>query len=140
MTHNNRSEISLDTGYLPCGFAYISRHRHHTVFQVFTLADIEHFGLLSPPCTFPGIQIIRHSEYRFFCTFFYCRLLSLWVTSAVTSNPHFSGIWLDPFYLLPVRRLQVWSEISDLRNFWFHAMCSCTEQHFTYQIRWEKWW
>jgi len=66
MTNNNRSEISLDTGNLPCGFAYISRHSHHTLFQVLTLADIVHFGLLSPPCTFPGIQIMRHSEYRFF--------------------------------------------------------------------------
>jgi len=28
-----------------------------------------HFGLLSPPCTFPGIQIIRHSAYRFFLHF-----------------------------------------------------------------------
>jgi len=50
-----------DTGYLPCGFAYISRHSHHTPFKVFSLAAIVHFGLLSPPCTFPGIQIIRHS-------------------------------------------------------------------------------
>jgi len=33
---------------------------------VFSLAAIVHFGLLSPPCTFPGIQIIRHSAYRFF--------------------------------------------------------------------------
>jgi len=56
---------------------------------VFSLAAIVHFGLLSPPCTFPGIQIIRHSAYRFFCTFFDCRLPSLWVTSVVTSSPHF---------------------------------------------------
>jgi len=54
-----------------------------------TLADIVHFALLSPPCTFPGFQIIRHSEHRFFCTFFDCRLPSLWVTSALTSSPHF---------------------------------------------------
>ena len=26
------------------------------------------------------------------------------------------------------------------RNFWLHAMCTCTEQHSTYQIRWENWW
>jgi len=26
MTNNNMWEISLDTGYLPCGFAHISRH------------------------------------------------------------------------------------------------------------------
>jgi len=32
------------------------------------------------------------------------------------------------------------SEISDLRNFWFHAMCACTEQQATYQIHWENWW
>jgi len=89
MTNNNRSEISLDTCYLPCGFAYISLHSHHTLFQVLTLADIVHFGLLSPPCTFPGIQNIRNSEYRFFYTFFDCRLPSLWFTSAVTSSPHF---------------------------------------------------
>ena len=66
MTNNNRSEISLEISYLPCGFAYINRHSHQTLFQELTLADIVHFGLLSPPCTFPGIQIIRHSEYRFF--------------------------------------------------------------------------
>jgi len=53
---------------------------------VFILAAIVHFGLLSPPCTFPGIQIIRHSAYRFFCTYY--RLPSLWVTSAVSSSPH----------------------------------------------------
>ena len=58
-----------------------------------------------PPRTFPDIQIIRHSAYRFFCTFFDCRLPSLWVTSAVTSSPHFSGILPDPFYLLTARRL-----------------------------------
>jgi len=66
MTNNNRSEISLNTGYLPCGFAYISRHSQHTLFHVLTLADIVHVGLLPPTCTFPGIQIIRHSEHRFF--------------------------------------------------------------------------
>ena len=54
-----------DTGYLPCGFAYISRHSHHTLFEVFSLASIVHFGLLSPPCTFPGILYILHSKYRF---------------------------------------------------------------------------
>jgi len=32
------------------------------------------------------------------------------------------------------------SEISDLRNFWLHAMCACTEWYSTYQIRWENWW
>ena len=26
------------------------------------------------------------------------------------------------------------------RNFWLHALCACTEQHSTYQIRWENWW
>ena len=26
------------------------------------------------------------------------------------------------------------------RNFWLHAICACTEQHSTYQIRWENWW
>jgi len=31
-------------------------------------------------------------------------------------------------------------EISDLWNFWLHAICACTEQHSTYQIRWENWW
>jgi len=91
LTNNNRSEISLDTGYLPCGFAYISRHSHHILFQVFGLADIVHFGLLSPPCTFPGILITRHCISFFLCTFFNCRrrLPSLWVTSAVTSSRHF---------------------------------------------------
>jgi len=32
------------------------------------------------------------------------------------------------------------SEISDLRNFWLHAMCGCTGWYSTYQIRWENWW
>jgi len=31
-------------------------------------------------------------------------------------------------------------EISDLRNFWLHATCACTEQYSTYQIRLESWW
>jgi len=26
------------------------------------------------------------------------------------------------------------------RNFWLHAICACTEQNSTYQIRWENWW
>jgi len=26
------------------------------------------------------------------------------------------------------------------RNFWLHAMCACTQQHSTYQIRWDNWW
>jgi len=26
------------------------------------------------------------------------------------------------------------------RNFWLHAICACTEQHYTYKIRWENWW
>jgi len=26
------------------------------------------------------------------------------------------------------------------RNFWLYAICACTEQHSTYQIRWENWW
>jgi len=34
--------------------------------QVFSLADIVHFGLPSPPCTFPGIQITQHSAFLFF--------------------------------------------------------------------------
>jgi len=32
------------------------------------------------------------------------------------------------------------SEISHLRNFWLHALCTCTEWYPTYQIRWENWW
>jgi len=48
---------------LPC--TYISQLSQHALFQVFSLADIVHFGLLSPPCTFPGIQITLHSAYRF---------------------------------------------------------------------------
>jgi len=32
------------------------------------------------------------------------------------------------------------SEIFDLGNFWLHTICACTEQHSTYQIRWENWW
>jgi len=40
------------------------------------------------------MQVSRHSNQTtlcisFFCTFFDCRLHSLWVTSAVTSSPHF---------------------------------------------------
>jgi len=26
------------------------------------------------------------------------------------------------------------------RNFWLHAMCACTVQYSTYEIRWENWW
>jgi len=28
----------------------------------------------------------------------------------------------------------------NLRNFWLHAICACTERHSINQIRWEKWW
>jgi len=105
MTNNNRSEISLDTSYLPCGFAYISRHSQQTLFQVLTLADIVHFGLLSPPCTFPGIQIIRHSAYRFFPLF----STASYLLSGLRQPSHpahiFSGILPDLFYLLLARRL-----------------------------------
>jgi len=89
-----------DTGYLPCGFAYISRHSHHTLFEVFSLASIVHFGLLSPPCTFPGILIIRHSKYRFFAL----SSTAGYLLSGLHQLPHpaliFSGIFPDPFYLL----------------------------------------
>jgi len=37
-----------------------------------------------------------------------------------------------PKFLNPVS-----SEISDLRNFWLHTICACTESYSTYQIRWE---
>jgi len=35
---------------------------------------------------------------------------------------------------------RVSSEISDLRNFWLHAMCACTEWYSTYEIHWENRW
>jgi len=105
MTNNNRPEISLDTGYLPCGFAYISRNSHHTLFHVLTLADIVHFGLLSPPCTFPGIQIIRHSEYRFFALSSTAGYLLFGLRQPSHLARIFSGILLDLFYFLPARRL-----------------------------------
>jgi len=72
---------------------------------VFSLAAIVHFGLLSPPCTFPGIQIIRHSAYHFFAL---CSTAS-YLLSGLRQPSHpariFSGILPDPFYLLPARRL-----------------------------------
>jgi len=86
----------------PCGFAYISRHSHHTLFQVLTLADIVHFALLSPPCTFPGFQIIRHSEHRFLALSSTARYLLYGLRQPLHDPARiFSGILLDPFYLLP---------------------------------------
>ena len=34
----------------------------------------------------------------------------------------------------------VLSEISDLQNFWLHAMYACTEEYFAYDICCENWW
>jgi len=31
------------------------------------------------------------------------------------------------------------NKISDLRNFWLHVMCVCTEWYSTYHICWENW-
>jgi len=64
-----------------------------------------HFGLLSPPCTFPGIQINDTLHIVFFCTFFNCRLPSSGLRQPSHPACIFSGIFLDPFYLLPDRRL-----------------------------------
>jgi len=106
MTNNNRSEISLDTSYLPCGFAYISRHSHQTLFQVLTLADIVHCWLLSPPCTFSGIQIIRHSAYRFL---HFLRLLAAFSLGDVSRHiqPTFLAVicWIRFIYCWLARRL-----------------------------------
>ena len=66
-----------------------------------TLADIVHFGLLSPPCTFPGIQIIRHSEYRCFALSSTAGYLLSGLRQPAHPARIFSGILLDPFYLLP---------------------------------------
>jgi len=64
-----------------------------------------HFGLLSPPCTFPGIQIIWRSAYRFFAL----SSTAGYLLSGLRQPSHpariFSGILPDPFYLLPARRL-----------------------------------
>ena len=64
-----------------------------------------HFELLSPPCTFPGIQIIRHSA----CRFFALSSTAGYLLSGLRQPSHpariFSGIFPDPFYLLPARRL-----------------------------------
>ena len=40
-------------------------------------------------------------------------------------------------------RDSAWSNVTSCavkRNFWLHAICAGTEQHSTYQIRWENWW
>jgi len=55
--HHQTLFFYCDTGYLPCGFANIRWHSHHTLFEVFRLAGIVHFGLLSPPRT------SRHSNH-----------------------------------------------------------------------------
>jgi len=86
-------------------FAYISRHSHSTLFNEFSLAAIVHFGLLSPPSTSPGIQIIRHSAYRFFALSSTAGCLLSGLHQPSDPARVFSGILLDPFYLLPDRRL-----------------------------------
>jgi len=72
---------------------------------VFSLAAIAHFGLLSPPCTFTGIQVIRHSAYRFFAL----SSTAGYLLSGLRQPSHpariFSSISPDPFYLLPARGL-----------------------------------
>ena len=57
-----------------------------------------------------------------------------WFTYLVESNDVAVGTsCIDDQTSFPVS-----SEISDLRNFWFHTMYACTEQYSTYQIRWEN--
>jgi len=83
-----------------------------------------------------------------------------WISESTISN---FRIWirygvyekiLDPirlqnFYIrIPLQNIckpeviadPVSSEIFDLRNFWLHTTCACTEQYFAYEICWEKWW
>jgi len=78
----------------------------HTPFKVFSLAAIVHFGLLSSPCMFPGIQIIWRSAYCFFAL----SSTAGYLLSGLRQPSHpariFSGILPDPFYLLPARRLR----------------------------------
>ena len=61
-----------------------------------------------------------------------------------TQNPNPIQLRLQERKLTPdpvgCSRSPVSSEISDLLNFWLHAMCACTESYSTYQIRWENWW
>jgi len=105
-THQKSNHQTLflysDTSYLPCGFAYISRHSHHTLFKVFSLAAIVHSGyfhhnacfqafksydtlhivflhFLRLPATFSLGYVSRHIQpafQRYFCwiRFIYCRL------------------------------------------------------------------
>jgi len=47
------------------------------------------FRILSPPCTFPGIRIIRHSEYRFFALSATAGYLLSGLRQPFTSSPHF---------------------------------------------------
>ena len=75
----------------------------HTL--VFSLAAIVHFGLLSPPCTFPGIQIIWRSAYRFFALSSTAGYLLSGLRQPSHPDRIFSGILPDSFYLLPARRL-----------------------------------
>jgi len=74
---------------------------------VFSLAAIVHFRLLSPPCTFPGIQIIRHSAYRFFALSSTAGFLLSGFRQPSHPARIYSVILPDPFYLLPARRLPV---------------------------------
>jgi len=137
MTNNSRSEISLNTGYLPCGFAYINRHSHQTLFQVLTLADIVHFGLLSPPCTFSGIQIIQHSEYRFFALSSTAGcLLSGW---RQPSHPAriFSGIcWIRFIYYSKVHHV---ADSSYSIHYYFYSLLPTRwlQAHVTLLIRFQ---
>ena len=72
---------------------------------MFSLAAIVHFELLSPPCTFPGIQIIRHSACRFFALSSTAGYLLSWLRQPSHPVRILSGILPDPFYLLPARQL-----------------------------------
>ena len=59
--------------------------------------------LLSPPCTFQGIQITRHSAYPFFALSSTAGYLPSGLFQLSRPAGIFSSILLDPFYLLPAR-------------------------------------
>ena len=108
---------------------------------MFSLADIVHFGLLAPPCTFPGIQIIRHSAYRFFALSSTVGFLLSELRQPSHPARIFSGILPDPFYLLPARRLLAHVTLVSfdkvLKTFVSSCRSSCAVQ-FTVGLRMSK--
>ena len=88
----------------------------------------------------PGLLCVMSSKLRNSCDFHWFWPFSWPILLMNHTSRWPESLFSDSDYApVPKFLKPVSSEISDLRIFWPHAMCACTEQYYTYQMRWENW-